>query len=151
MLPKTWKLICYFCAGTLCALCLVWLFIPANPSEPTGQGELYLREQARIQEAHMTEVMPKSSPGAIQAMPATWVGQALAQGDYGAAFAMAKSAAQPGLRDELLAEIAASALRDCASLHLAGDAINAISSQEIARSLGHALGRKRQACGQAAQ
>lgn len=145
MLPQKllWKFIIYSCLGVIFALCLVWLFIPADPDTPTLPDELFLRSQA-IEENedtlrtwqynldHASRMFPdKSQDELIRAAGA----KALADGDFGAACVNAMKAPGESLRDSLYAEIFKAACADCANLSWAVYCANNTGDQAQAASM----------------
>lgn len=156
MLPKSllWRFTIYTTIGTLCALALIWLFIPSDPDTPTLPDELLLISQARLENAqtegiwryntdHAENLLPDPSANARLAAIAR---QELEKSQFAQACLTIAKIPVPEKRDELYEELFRATRASCETVSWAVLAIRDMENKAKAVQMTKDILQKWEAC-----
>lgn len=149
MFPKSliWRLLIYISAGTLCAIALIWFFIPADPDEPTLPDELLILAQAKLENAQTEEIWQYNTDHAERLLPdpegnarlAAIARQELEKAQFAQACLTIEKIPVPDLRDKLYGEIFDATRSRCDTISWAAYAImktgNTAKAQEMTKDI----------------
>lgn len=156
MFPKSifWRLIAYTSIGTLCALALIWFFIPSDPDTPTLPDELLLLSQARLENAQTEDIWQYNTDHADRMLPdpegntrlAAIAREELKKSEFARACLTIAKIPVPGLRDELYEEIFNEARASCATISWSALAIQNMENRAKAEHMTKDILQKWAAC-----
>lgn len=156
MFPKSllWRFGIYTVIGTLCALALILLFIPADPAAPTLPDELLLLSQARLENAQTEDVWRYNTDHAESLLPdpsgnarlAAITRQELEKSQFAQACLTIAKIPVPEQRDELYEELFGATRASCDTISWAVLAIRDMENKAKAGQMTKDILQKWEAC-----